>query len=103
MFDGGWDVSRAEENAALLLAQLGATVTRVSAPGGRDLGIAIDADARVRRAAGGVIPGLYAAGATTGGIEGGPAIGYTGGLSKAAVFGFRAAQHAAGYVKDSLT
>ena len=66
-------------------------------------GIAIDADARVRRAAGGVIPGLYAAGATTGGIEGGPAIGYTGGLSKAAVFGFRAAQHAAGYVKDSLT
>jgi alpha-methylacyl-CoA racemase len=32
-------------HAALLLAQLGAAVIRVSAPGGRDLGIAIDADA----------------------------------------------------------
>jgi fumarate reductase flavoprotein subunit len=59
-------------------------------------GIRIDADARVLNAAGAPIPGLYAAGACTGGIEGGPAIGYTGGLSKAAVFGFRAAEHAAG-------
>jgi fumarate reductase flavoprotein subunit len=58
-------------------------------------GIRIDADARVLTAEGTPIPGLYAAGATTGGIEGGPAIGYTGGLSKAAVFGFRAAEHAA--------
>ena len=59
-------------------------------------GIRIDADARVLNEAGVPIPGLYAAGSTTGGIEGGPAIGYTGGLSTAAVFGFRAAEHAAG-------
>ncbi len=59
-------------------------------------GIRIDRDARVLRPDGSAIPGLYAAGAATGGIEGGPAIGYTGGLSKAAVFGFRAAEHVAG-------
>jgi len=58
-------------------------------------GIRIDGDARVLREDGSAIPGLYAAGATTGGIEGGPFIGYVGGLSKAAVFGFRAAEHAA--------
>jgi fumarate reductase flavoprotein subunit len=59
-------------------------------------GIRIDTDARVLTPDGTPIPGLYAAGATTGGIEGGPAIGYTGGLSKSALFGFRAAEHAAG-------
>jgi fumarate reductase flavoprotein subunit len=64
-------------------------------------GIVTDADARVRHRSGGVIPGLYAAGSTTGGIEGGPAIGYTGGLSKAAVFGFRAAEHIAAGVKEA--
>jgi fumarate reductase flavoprotein subunit len=62
-------------------------------------GIRIDGDARVISEAGPPIPGLYAAGATTGGIEGGPFIGYIGGLSKAAVFGFRAADHAAGIIK----
>jgi fumarate reductase flavoprotein subunit len=66
-------------------------------------GILIDADARVRAEGGGVIPGLYAAGAATGGIEGGDAIGHTGGLSKAAVFGFRAAEHAASQVKETRT
>ena len=64
-------------------------------------GIRIDADARVRHPDGGAIPGLYAAGATTGGIEGGAWIGYTGGLSKAAVFGFRAANHAAATIKET--
>ena len=64
-------------------------------------GIRIDADARVLRDDGGTIPGLYAAGATTGGIEGGPFIGYIGGLSKAAVFGFRAAGHAAATIKGT--
>lgn len=64
-------------------------------------GILIDADARVRHQDGGVIAGLYAAGATTGGIEGGPAIGYTGGLSKAAVFGFRAAEHIAADIRGT--
>jgi fumarate reductase flavoprotein subunit len=56
-------------------------------------GIAIDANARVLHRAGGVIPGLYAAGSTTGGIEGGPQVGYLGGLMKALVFGLLAAEH----------
>lgn len=58
-------------------------------------GIAIDGHARVKHQDGGVIAGLYAAGSTTGGIEGGRLAGYIGGLSKAATFGFRAAEHAA--------
>lgn len=62
-------------------------------------GIRIDADARVLDQGGAPIPGLYAAGATTGGIEGGPFIGYIGGLSKAAVLGFRAAEHVATTIK----
>lgn len=62
-------------------------------------GIRIDGDARVVRDDGSAIPGLYAAGATTGGIEGGALIGYIGGLSKAAVFGFRAAENAAAMIK----
>ncbi|WP_434106453.1 FAD-dependent oxidoreductase [Paraburkholderia caffeinilytica] len=57
-------------------------------------GIAINADGAVldneRRA----ITGLYAAGATTGGIEGGVNSGYVGGLMKAAVFGLRSAEAA---------
>lgn len=54
-------------------------------------GIAIDEHARVRNRNGDVIPGLFAAGSTTGGHEGGSLSGYTGGLTKAAVFGLRAA------------
>ena len=38
------------------------------------------------------IAGLYAAGACTGGLEGGPQTGYIGGLLKAGVMGLRAAQ-----------
>lgn len=58
-------------------------------------GIVIDGDGRVLDTAGGVIPGLYAAGATTGGLEGGgEKIGYVGGLIKA-VFGLRAAEASA--------
>jgi len=39
------------------------------------------------------IPGLYAAGACTGGLEGqGGASGYSGGLSKSAVFGMLAGE-----------
>ena len=63
-------------------------------------GIAIDGHARVKHRAGGVVEGLYAAGSATGGIEGGPLAGYIGGLSKAATFGFRAAEHAADSVKQ---
>ena len=56
-------------------------------------GIAIDVEGRVLRADGTVLPGLYAAGSTTGGLDGGPACGYVGGLIKALVFGLRVAEH----------
>jgi fumarate reductase flavoprotein subunit len=58
-------------------------------------GIAIDPDAQVLRAGGGAIEGLYAVGATTGGLEGGSGVGYVGGLIKAATFGIRAAERIA--------
>lgn len=64
-------------------------------------GIKIDADARVLREDGRAIAGLYAAGSTTGGVDGGPSIGYVGGLARAAVFGLRAAEHAAALVRGS--
>lgn len=55
-------------------------------------GIHIDGDARALREDGSIVPGLYAAGASTGGLEGGPREGYVGGLLKAGVMGLRAAQ-----------
>jgi fumarate reductase flavoprotein subunit len=58
-------------------------------------GIAIDAWGRVKRPDGSTIAGLYAAGGATGGLEGGGALGYVGGLIKACVFGLRVAEHAA--------
>ena len=58
-------------------------------------GIAIDGHGRVKREDGSVIAGLYAAGGATGGLEGGGALGYVGGLIKACVFGLRVAEHAA--------
>jgi len=58
-------------------------------------GIAIDPDGRVQRAGGGAIEGLYAVGATTGGLEGGAEFGYVGGLVKASTFGIRAAERIA--------
>ncbi len=59
-------------------------------------GVRINRDAQVLRADGAVIPGLYAAGGVTGGLEGGPAVGYAGGLMKALTFGLLAAEHIAG-------
>jgi fumarate reductase flavoprotein subunit len=53
-------------------------------------GIAIDGECRVIGAEGAAIAGLFAAGSTTGGHEGGPVAGYTGGLGKAMTFGWRA-------------
>jgi len=44
---------------------------------------------------GGTFEGLYAAGSTTGGHEGGPAAGYTAGLIKALTFGLQAARSVA--------
>ena len=58
-------------------------------------GIAVDGDSRVLDANDNPITGLYAAGACTGGLEGGPAVGYVGGLSKASTTGFCAAEHIA--------
>lgn len=59
-------------------------------------GIAINEHAQALRDDGSVIAGLYAAGAATGGLEGGPEIAYTGGLVKGGVTGLRAAEHIAG-------
>ena len=58
-------------------------------------GIAINASSQVLDKAGQPIAHLYAAGTCTGGIEGGPAIGYIGGLSKSGVTGLRAAERIA--------
>lgn len=58
-------------------------------------GIAIDGDARVLRADGSAIDGLYAAGTAAGGLEGGPMSGYVGGLAKSCITGLRAAEHIA--------
>jgi fumarate reductase flavoprotein subunit len=59
-------------------------------------GIAIDGHGRIKRPDGSAIAGLYAAGGTTGALEGGGALGYVGGLIKACVFGLRVAEHVAG-------
>ncbi len=59
-------------------------------------GVAIDRDSRVLHREGGVLPGLFAAGSASGGMEGGPAAAYLGGLSKAVITGLRAAEAAAG-------
>jgi fumarate reductase flavoprotein subunit len=53
-------------------------------------GIEVDAETRVIDSDGVPIPGLYAAGACTGGLEGGPIAGYVGGLLKALCFGLAA-------------
>jgi fumarate reductase flavoprotein subunit len=58
-------------------------------------GISVDEHARALDSSGNPIAGLYAAGASTGGLEGGPAIGYVGGLVKCGVTGLRAAEHIA--------
>lgn len=57
-------------------------------------GITIDSAARVLRPDRAPIAGLYAAGSNTGGLDGGRACGYAGGLMKAIVFGLLAAEHA---------
>lgn len=58
-------------------------------------GIQIDDHGRVVAESGEPIPGLYAAGSTTGGLEGGTRTVYLGGLLKAGVHGLLAAEHAA--------
>ncbi len=58
-------------------------------------GIVINTHAQALREDGSVIDGLYAAGAATGGLEGGPQIGYVGGLAKSGITGLAAAEHVA--------
>lgn len=58
-------------------------------------GIRIDPRARVLRPDGSPIAGLYAAGATTGGLEGGVTARYVGGLCRSGTFGKIAAEHIA--------
>ena len=62
-------------------------------------GILTDKDGHVLDLDENQIPGLFAAGSTTGGLEGGAHAGYTGGLSKTAVFALRAAEQ---IVKERL-
>lgn len=58
-------------------------------------GISVNAHAQALRADSGVIEGLYALGAAAGGLEGGPEIGYVGGLAKGGVTALVAAEHVA--------
>ncbi|NQU71413.1 MAG: FAD-binding protein, partial [Rhodospirillales bacterium] len=58
-------------------------------------GVAVDGSARVIRPDDTPIAGLYAAGSTVGGIEGGPRAGYVGGLISAFLLGLVAAESAA--------
>ena len=58
-------------------------------------GVRVDGCSRVLRPDGSTIAGLYAAGSTTGGLEGGERAGYIGGLTKAGVQGLLAAEHIA--------
>lgn len=58
-------------------------------------GIKVDGSSRVLKPDGTVIDGLYAAGSTTGGLEGGERAAYIGGLTKAGVQGLLAAEHLA--------
>lgn len=58
-------------------------------------GIAIDEWGQAMNADGTPFPGLFAAGGASGGLEGGEAVGYVGGLAKAAVTGLRAGERIA--------
>ena len=65
-------------------------------------GVAIDGQAQVLDGAGQPIPGLLAAGSTTGGLEGGRNAVYIGGLVKAGVFGLVAAERVAALQNKSV-
>jgi len=61
-------------------------------------GIAVDEHARALDTNAQPLPGLYVAGTAAGGLEGGPAVGYVGGLVKCGVTGLRAAEHIAAFL-----
>jgi fumarate reductase flavoprotein subunit len=58
-------------------------------------GLATDDVGRVLNEHNALIPGLYAAGCNTGGLEGGPYAGYVGGLAKSSAMALRASDHIA--------
>ncbi len=60
----------------------------------------VDDHARVQDDRGEPIVGLYAAGGAAGGFDGGPDVGYAGGLVKAAVTGVAAAEDVAGRLPE---
>lgn len=64
-------------------------------------GIAVDEHARALDANGAPMPGLYVVGAAAGGLEGGPAVGYVGGLVKCGVTGLRASEHIAATMRKT--
>jgi fumarate reductase flavoprotein subunit len=66
-------------------------------------GIEIDARARVIGLDGTPMPGLYAAGSCTGGIEGGPLGGYVGGYLKAVGLGLIAGETIAAGTQAKLS
>src|SRR5690606_21970599 len=55
-------------------------------------GSAVDQDMRALRPDGSPIPGLFAAGKSAGGLEGGEAVGYVGGLSLSLITALRTAE-----------
>lgn len=66
-------------------------------------GIAVDAGAAAVTADGRPFPGLFAAGGSIGGAEGGAGAFYLGGLAKAAITGMLAGENAAAYVQSGQT
>ena len=66
-------------------------------------GIEIDAQARVIGRNGEPIPGLFAAGSCTGGVEGGPLGGYIGGYLKAVGLALIAAQSIGAMARMGVT
>jgi fumarate reductase flavoprotein subunit len=64
-------------------------------------GISVNEHAQALRADNSVVEGLYAAGAAAGGLEGGPEVGYVGGLSKGGVTGLVAAEHIAASIAQN--
>jgi fumarate reductase flavoprotein subunit len=65
-------------------------------------GAAVDENMRVLRADNSAISGLYAAGKSAGGLEGGEPVGYVGGLSLGLITGLRAAESIARISQQSI-
>lgn len=66
-------------------------------------GILTDAHGGVVKTDGATLPGLYAAGSNTGGLEGGVNAGYVSGLTKSGVFGLRTAEAIATALGKTVT